>query len=89
MTRLSPAPTQRIDQDRELEFQYLGRRMTAYEGDSVASALFGNGVRIFSRSLKYHRPRGLYSLDGEAAHSMMTINGVPLSLIHISEPTRH
>jgi sarcosine oxidase subunit alpha len=68
---------QRIDQKRELAFQYLGQRMTAYEGDSVASALYRNGVRIFSRSLKYHRPRGLYSLDGEAAHTMMTINGVP------------
>lgn len=77
MTRLPPAPMQRIDQKRELEFQYLGQRMTAYEGDSVASALYRNGVRIFSRSLKYHRPRGLYSLDGEAAHTMMTINGVP------------
>ena len=77
MTRLPPAPTQRIKPDSNLEFQYHGRRMTGCEGDSVASAMYNNGVRIFSRSLKYHRPRGLYSLDGESANTMMTINGVP------------
>ena len=77
MTRLPQAPTQRIKQGNKLEFHYLGRRMTGCEGDSVAAALYDNGVRIFSRSLKYHRPRGLYSLDGEAANTMMTIDGVP------------
>jgi len=77
MTRLPQAPTQRIKRGRKLEFLYLGRRMTGYEGDSVAAALYDSGVRIFSRSLKYHRPRGLYSLDGEAANTMMTIDGVP------------
>jgi len=81
MSRLPHSPTQRIKQDArldaKLEFHYLGRRMTGREGDTVASALYHNGVRIFSRSLKYHRPRGLYSLDGEAANTMMTIDGVP------------
>jgi sarcosine oxidase subunit alpha len=77
MTRLPQAPTQRIKRNSKLEFHYLGRRMTGCEGDSVASALYDNGVRIFSRSLKYHRPRGLYSLDGESANTMMTIDGLP------------
>ncbi len=77
MSRLPQAPTQRMKRDSKLEFRYLGRPMTGCEGDSVASALYANGVRIFSRSLKYHRPRGLYSLDGESANTMMTIDGVP------------
>ena len=77
MSRLPPAPTQRLNRETELEFHYLGRRMTGHKGDSLAAALYANGVRIFSRSLKYHRPRGLYCLDGEAANTMMTIDGVP------------
>ncbi|MCD4722234.1 MAG: (2Fe-2S)-binding protein, partial [Desulfobacula sp.] len=52
-----------------------GQSFTGFEGDSVASALFANGVKIFSRSLKYHRPRGLYSMDGESANTMVNING--------------
>ena len=31
---------------------------TGYEGDTIASALFAAGRRTFSRSFKYHRPRG-------------------------------
>jgi sarcosine oxidase subunit alpha len=46
-------------------------------GDTVASALYANGVRVFARSLKYHRPRGLYSLDGECSNTMMEVDGIP------------
>ena len=46
-------------------------------GDTVAGLLYANGIRIFSRSPKYHRPRGLYSLDGECSNSMMTIDDIP------------
>ncbi len=77
MSRLPKLPTQRIDQDREIEFNYLGQRLSGCRGDTVAVAMYESGVRIFSRSLKYHRPRGLYSLDGESANTLMNINGVP------------
>ena len=77
MSRLPKLPTQRIDRGREIEFNYLGQRLSGCRGDTVAVAMYESGVRIFSRSLKYHRPRGLYSLDGESANTLMNINGVP------------
>ena len=77
MSRLPEFPTQRIDREQQISFSYLGKRMTGLGGDSVAVAMYDNGVRIFSRSLKYHRPRGLYSLDGEAANTLMNIDGIP------------
>lgn len=48
--------------------------MEGLAGDTLASALYANGVRIFGRSLKYHRPRGLYSLDGESANTLVHVN---------------
>lgn len=77
MSRLPEAPAQRIDRQRETGFTYRGRPLTGYAGDSVGTAMYANGVRIFSRSLKYHRPRGLYSLDGESANTLVNIDGVP------------
>ena len=77
MKRLPPSPTQRIDPERRLTFTYSGRACTGFEGDSVASALYAEGVRIFSRSIKYHRPRGLYSLDGECSNCLVEIDGQP------------
>ena len=77
MNRLKHLPTLRIQPDKSVELRYREKPMRAVWGDTVATALFANGVRIFSRSLKYHRPRGLYSLDGESANTYMNIDGMP------------
>jgi sarcosine oxidase, subunit alpha len=77
MTRLKNLPTLRIDAERALEFTYRGKSCRGVVGDTVATALYANGVRVFGRSLKYHRPRGLYSLDGECSNTLMEVDGVP------------
>ncbi len=56
----------------------LGRkRITVEDGDSVASALYRAGIRTFSRSLKYHRRRGLYCGTGECPNCLVTVDGIP------------
>jgi sarcosine oxidase subunit alpha len=49
----------RIDRTRPLAFEFDGRRYWGFTGDTLASALLANGVRIVGRSFKLHRPRGL------------------------------
>src|SRR3989304_2323819 len=44
----------------EVAIFFEGREIKAYENETVAAALYANGLRIFSRSFKYHRPRGFY-----------------------------
>src|SRR5437899_9180638 len=58
-------------------FEFEGRRVPIEEGDSIASALFRAGVRTFSRSFKYHRPRGLYCLTGDCPNCLMTVDREP------------
>ena len=77
MTRLPTTPVTKIDPSRALRFSFAGREMRAYVGDTVASALWANGVRTFGRSFEYHRPRGLYDLEGEGASGLVSIDGVP------------
>jgi sarcosine oxidase subunit alpha len=77
MNRLTQLPTLRIDPSEKLPFNYRGKTYQGVAGDTVATALFAGGVRIFARSLKYHRPRGLYSLDGECSNTCMDVDGVP------------
>jgi sarcosine oxidase subunit alpha len=77
MVRLPEAPTQRVDREREIVFNYNGKPVKGLEGDTIATALFANGVRIFSRSMKYHRPRGLYNLDGYSSNCLMGVDGEP------------
>ena len=75
--RLPAGPTCRVDFATPLDFTFLGRPVRGFGGDTVASALYAAGVRTFGRSLKYHRPRGLYTLEGESANTYMSIDGVP------------
>jgi sarcosine oxidase subunit alpha len=75
--RLKNLPTLRVAPRTKLPLTYRGKRFQGAAGDTVATALFANGVRIFSRSLKYHRPRGLYSLDGECSNCLVEIDGIP------------
>ncbi len=77
MNRLSNLPTLRIDPSQKRSLNYRGKTYDGVAGDTVATALFAGGVRIFARSLKYHRPRGLYSLDGECSNTCMEVDGIP------------
>jgi sarcosine oxidase subunit alpha len=77
MNRFNHLPTLKIDPTRKIAFKYKRKKYYGLKGDTIATALFANGIRIFSRSLKYHRPRGLYSLDGECSNTCMEVNGIP------------
>jgi sarcosine oxidase subunit alpha len=54
-----------------------GRRVPIEPGDTVASAMYRAGVRVFSRSFKYHRARGLYCLTGDCPNCLLTVDGEP------------
>ncbi len=41
-----------------MTFYFNGKVCEAREGDTVAAALYRAGQRIFTRSFKFHRPRG-------------------------------
>jgi len=57
-----------------LDFE--GRSIPIKPGDTVASALYRSGVRVFTRSFKYHRRRGLYCLTGDCPNCMLNVDGV-------------
>lgn len=79
----------RINRDRPVSFKFNGKTYQGYEGDTLASALLANGVKVTARSFKYHRPRGivghgpeepatLVELDGEHASGNRPATTVPL-----------
>jgi sarcosine oxidase, subunit alpha len=75
--RLRSQPSERIDRGRPIHFSYAGEELTGFDGDTVGSALYAEGRRVFSRSFKYHRPRGLLCCSGRCPNCMMTVDGVP------------
>jgi sarcosine oxidase subunit alpha len=56
---------------------FEGTPVEVVEGDTIASALYRTGVRTFTRSLKYHRRRGLYCLSGDCPNCLITVDDIP------------
>jgi sarcosine oxidase subunit alpha len=77
MSRLEPQAGERIDRARTLTFTFDGKPVQAFAGDTIASALYASGRRIFSRSFKYHRPRGEMDWAGHGSGSLMQVDGKP------------
>jgi sarcosine oxidase, subunit alpha len=73
-TRLAAPLGSRIDRSRRLEFQFNGRRFSGFAGDTLASALLANGVRLVGRSFKLHRPRGIFSCGVEEPTGLVDLS---------------
>jgi heterotetrameric sarcosine oxidase alpha subunit len=61
-----------IDASKRVSFSFDGRRIEGAEGDTVASALLANDVRLVARSFKYHRPRGVLTAGSEEPNALVT-----------------
>ena len=63
LSRLTRQPGEVIDRNQPLRFTWNGKPCVGYAGDTIASAIAAGGNRVMSRSMKYHRPRGLLTAD--------------------------
>ena len=70
MTRLTGGL---IDRSRSLRFSFDGKSYAGYAGDTLASALLANDVRLMGRSFKYHRPRGVFSAGSEEPSALVEL----------------
>src|SRR5215467_2348518 len=75
--RLGPQPGEVIDRTKVVEFSWNGRPFTGYSGDTIVSALAAAGERVFSRSMKYHRPRGLLTASFHDPGCMVQVGDEP------------
>ena len=75
--RLPAQPGELIDRTQTVNFTFNGKKYAAYAGDTIASALAAGGVQIFSRSFKYHRPRGLMCCAGHCPNCLVQVGDEP------------
>jgi sarcosine oxidase subunit alpha len=75
--RLGPQPGELIDRARPLTFSWNGSEQHGFEGDTIISALAAAGVRVFSRSFKYHRPRGLLTATFHDPSCLLQVDDEP------------
>jgi len=59
----------------QLSFTFDGALVTAYEGETIAAALYAAGFRTLARSHNKNRARGLYCAIGNCSSCTMVVNG--------------
>ncbi len=64
-----------VDRSRPVGFRFDGKAYQGYHGDTLASALLANGVRLVGRSFKYHRPRGVLTAGSEEPNALVEVVG--------------
>ncbi|KRE24434.1 hypothetical protein ASE66_04180 [Bosea sp. Root483D1] len=62
-----------IDRSKTIRFSFDGRELSGHPGDTLASALLANGVRLVGRSFKYHRPRGIMTAGPDEPNALVEL----------------
>ncbi len=79
----------KIDRQKPIKFTFNGVTIEGCQGDTIASALLANGIRITGRSFKYHRPRGIVTAGIEEPGTFVEVMGegrsttVPATMVHV------
>ena len=73
MSQINRLEGGQIDRSRMLNFTFDGKSYQGYAGDTLASALLANNVRLMGRSFKYHRPRGVLTAGSEEPNAIMEL----------------
>jgi len=75
--RLPPPYGTLIDRERPVDFSFEGAPYSGLAGDCIASALAANDHWLLSRSFKYRRPRGVLTMAGQDANTLVQIGAEP------------
>ncbi|MCK5112184.1 MAG: FAD-dependent oxidoreductase [Thermoplasmatales archaeon] len=62
---------------RKIPFYFNKRKIYGEKGDTIASALHANDVKVLSHSLRYDRPRGFFCGIGKCSSCFMTVDDIP------------
>ena len=73
MSQINRLSGGQIDRRQILNFTFDGKTYQGHPGDTLASALLANDVRLMGRSFKYHRPRGVLTAGSEEPNAIVEL----------------
>ncbi len=76
--RIDSHPILPIPTRETIEFTWKGQPLQAQAGETIATALFANGIRIFGYHPKDGSPQGIFCANGQCAQCTVIADGLPL-----------
>ena len=62
---------------KEIRITVNGKKIIAYDEEPIAAAILAAGIKVFRRTPKLKRPRGVFCAIGRCTDCVMTVDGVP------------
>ena len=75
--RIVAHPILAWNRENPVHVTYDGREIAAYPQETVAMALYAAGVKQYSTSSRFYRPRGMFCAIGKCSSCMMRVDGIP------------
>ncbi len=76
--RIRKHPILTVEDSDVIQFTWRGQEITARKGETIASALFANGVRIFGHHHEDEAPQGIFCANGQCAQCLVMADGLPV-----------
>lgn len=76
MERIEDHPILQPEDRKTLNFFFDGKPCTALEGEALSSALYANGIKIFSHHKKDDSPQGIFCANGQCAQCSVIADGL-------------
>ena len=90
MVRIQQHPILPTERGEAFLFIFHGRELTAHAGETIAAALFANGIRIFGHHPKDGAPQGLFCANGQCAQCLVLADGAPVkACMTLIQPQMH
>ncbi|MFC2108034.1 FAD-dependent oxidoreductase [Candidatus Bipolaricaulota bacterium] len=78
MARISDHPILKTPDGNPFPFTFDGKTVHALPGETISSALFAAGIRVFGRHPKDGSPQGIFCANGQCSQCMVMANGLPV-----------
>jgi sarcosine oxidase, subunit alpha len=78
MFRVEKHPILKVKERPEVKFYFDGKEYYAFKNEIISSALFANGIQIFSYHYKDSSPQGMFCANGQCAQCTVLVDGIPV-----------
>lgn len=76
MERITEHPVLRPEERVKIAFTFDGRPCEGLEGEMISSALYANGIKVFSRHKKDSAAQGIFCANGQCAQCSVIADGL-------------
>jgi len=76
--RIDKHPILNVPQRQPITFYWKEQMLTAYQNETIASALIANGIHIFGHHHKDQSPQGIFCANGQCSQCLVFADGKPV-----------